>query len=52
MSINLWEKTLEERKISNSVTEEHIKAWFASGPITEQMLSVWLEIINRDRETK
>ena len=35
-----------------SVSEEEIKAWFDSGPITEEMLSFWLEIINRGKETK
>jgi hypothetical protein len=50
MSINLWEKILEEKRISNSITEEHIKAWFASGPITEEMLSLWLGIINREEK--
>jgi len=35
-----------------SVSEEEIKAWFNSGPITEEILSSWLEIINRDKETK
>ena len=35
-----------------SVSEEEIKAWFDSGPITEEILSFWLEIINRDKETK
>ena len=50
MNINLWEKTLEERKISNSIIEEHIKDWFDSGPITEEMLSLWLGIINREEK--
>ena len=35
-----------------NVSEEEIKAWFDSGPITEEMLSFWLEIINRGKETK
>ena len=35
-----------------NVSEEEIKAWFDSGPITEEILSFWLEIINRDKETK
>ena len=52
MSINLLEKILGERKINKPVTEEQIKAWFDSGPITEEILSSWLEIINRDKETK
>ena len=33
-----------------SVSEEEIKAWFDSGPITEEILSSWLEIINRSKE--
>ena len=52
MSISLLEKILGEQKISKSITEEQIKAWFDSGPITEEILSFWLEIINRDKETK
>jgi hypothetical protein len=34
-----------------SVSEEEIKAWFDSGPITEEMLSFWLEIINQNKES-
>ncbi len=33
-----------------NVSEEEIKAWFDSGPITEEMLSLWLAIINGDRK--
>jgi hypothetical protein len=33
-----------------SVSKEEIKAWFDSGPITEEMLSFWLEIINQNKE--
>ena len=50
MSINLLEKTLGEQKISKSITEEQIKAWFDSGPITEEILSLWLEIINGSKK--
>jgi hypothetical protein len=50
MSINLLEKILGEKKISKSVTEEQIKAWFDSGPITEEILSFWLEIINQNKK--
>ena len=52
MSINLLKKILEGGKISKFVSEEQIKAWFDSGPITEEILSFWLEIINRDKEVK
>ena len=50
MSINLLEKILGERKISKSITEEQIKAWFDSGPVTKEILSFWLEIINQNKE--
>jgi hypothetical protein len=50
MSINLLEKILEERKISNSISEEHKEAWFDSGPVTKEILSFWLEIINQNKE--
>jgi len=50
MSINLLEKILGERKINKLVTEEQIKEWFDSGPITEEILSLWLEIINRSKK--
>jgi hypothetical protein len=33
-----------------SVSEEEIKAWFDSGPITEEILSLWLEIINGSKK--
>jgi hypothetical protein len=33
-----------------SVSEEEIKAWFDSGPITKSTLSFWLEIINQNKE--
>jgi hypothetical protein len=33
-----------------SVSEEEIKAWFDSGPITEEILSLWLAIINGDKK--
>lgn len=52
MSINLLKKTLGGQKITKSITEEQIKAWFDSGPITEEILSFWLEIINKSREIK
>jgi len=50
MSINLLEKILEERKINKPVTEKQIKEWFDSGPITEEILSSWLEIINGSKK--
>ena len=39
--------TNDDRK---TVSEEEIKAWFDSGPITEEMLSLWLEIINGSKK--
>ena len=33
-----------------SVSEEEIKAWFDSGPITKEILSLWLEIINGSKK--
>jgi hypothetical protein len=36
--------------MSENVSKEQIDAWFDSGPITEEMLSLWLEIINRDEK--
>ena len=33
-----------------SVSKEEIKAWFDSGPIKKEMLSLWLEIINQRKE--
>jgi hypothetical protein len=44
------EKILEERKINKPVTEEQIEAWFDSGPVTKEILSFWLEIINQNKE--
>ena len=36
--------------MSENVSKEQMDAWFDSGPITEEMLSLWLEIINRDEK--
>ena len=36
--------------MSENVSKEQIDAWFDSGPITEEMLSLWLEIINQRKE--
>jgi hypothetical protein len=36
--------------MSENVSKEQIDAWFDSGPITEEILSFWLEIINRSKE--
>jgi hypothetical protein len=36
--------------MSENVSKEQIDAWFDSGPITEEMLSLWLGIINRDEK--
>jgi hypothetical protein len=31
------------------VSEKEIQEWFESGPIKEETLSVWLDIINRSK---
>jgi len=36
--------------MSENVSKEQIDAWFDSGPITEEILFFWLEIINRSKE--
>jgi len=36
--------------MAESASKEQIDAWFDSGPITKEMLSLWLEIINGSKE--
>jgi len=36
--------------MSENASKEQIDAWFDSGPITEEMLSLWLGIIKRDEK--
>jgi hypothetical protein len=36
--------------MAESVSKEQIDAWFDSGPITKEMLSFWLEIINGSKK--
>ena len=36
--------------MSENVSKEQIDAWFDSGPITEEMLSLWLAIINGSKK--
>ena len=36
--------------MASDVSKEQIDAWLASGPITEEMLSLWLGIIKRDEK--
>ena len=36
--------------MSESVSKEQIEAWFNSGPIKKEMLSLWLEIINGSKK--
>ena len=30
----------------SDVSKEQVDAWFDSGPITEEILALWLEVIN------
>ena len=36
--------------MTSDVSKEQIDAWLASGPITEEMLELWLGVINRDEK--
>jgi hypothetical protein len=36
--------------MSENVSKEQVDAWFDSGPITEEMLSLWLGIINQEEK--
>ena len=39
----------EKKKV---VTEQDIQDWYDSGPIKPEMLQMWLDIIQQNKETK
>lgn len=39
----------EEKKV---ITEQDIQDWYDSGPIKPEMLQMWLDIIQENKETK
>ena len=39
----------EKKKV---ITEQDIQDWYDSGPIKPEMLEMWLDIIQQNKETK